>query len=273
MTSTSSCWRLRRRHRASKLGAPVSGIKRRADGVCRRPSLPASSRMQPPGPQNAQVAAGSHADYGIGIDAHDPLPVRRSSPARLPSSRASRSGRRRSTSCRRRWRTRLHRECRPPRAQGHRRVRRRLFLMTDQGDSPVDQGAAAGCRHREGGSRQMTTFPRPERSGSAEHYFNHIDQVPSGDIRGTGGAGGRPSSSPEDPEDSQPAYAPDKWTIRRASHINDTERCSPRALVCAACRNRCRASTRTSRRRAEADDRTGQPPEEFKAIRASTPRF
>src|SRR6186713_638855 len=74
----------------------------------------------------------------------------------------------------------------------------------------------------------MTPFPRPERSESAEYYFNYIDQVPSGDIREVLAAQAvdiLPLLEGISEEQSTGRYAPDKWSIRQVlSHINDTER-------------------------------------------------
>ena len=124
----------------------------------------------------------------------------------------------------------------------------------------------------------MTPFPRPERSESAEYYFNYIDQVPSGDIRDVLAAQAvdiLPLLEGISEEQSVGRYAPDKWTIRQVlSHINDTERVfTMRALWFARGLQEPMPSfdQNVAIAGAEADDRTwASHLEEFKAIRAST---
>jgi hypothetical protein len=124
----------------------------------------------------------------------------------------------------------------------------------------------------------MTPFPRPERSESAEYYFNYIDQVPSGDIREILAAQAvdiLPLLEGISDEQSLARYAPDKWTIRQVlSHINDTERVfTVRALWFARGLTEPMPSfdQDVAIAGAAADDRTWTSHlEEFKAIRSST---
>lgn len=124
----------------------------------------------------------------------------------------------------------------------------------------------------------MTPFPRPDRSESAEYYFNYIDQVPPGDIREVLSAQAvdvLPLFESISEEQSQSRYAPDKWTIRQVlSHINDTERVfTLRALWFARGLQPAMPSfdQDVAIAGALADDRTwASHLDEFKAVRAAT---